>query len=156
MEFSKTGVVPKGAVPVKPGNVNISVNSPGAAVSLKRSVSAASSSGTARSGSLLAASGSGSGSGRSGIGSGVPATPSPAGRPSTMSTTTSSKPSQRTASTLASTGNGKSVQVWTDGSCLGNGKANAAAAYAVYFGPDDPRYVYCNRWVFILFYVSVF
>ncbi|CAE6462353.1 unnamed protein product [Rhizoctonia solani] len=42
----------------------------------------------------------------------------------------------RNASTSSSA---REVKVWTDGSCLGNGKAGATAAYAVYFGPDDRR-----------------
>ncbi|QRV87901.1 ribonuclease H-like protein [Ceratobasidium sp. AG-Ba] len=33
----------------------------------------------------------------------------------------------------------ETIEVWTDGSCLGNGKAGSRAAYAVYFGEGDPR-----------------
>ncbi|CAE6474000.1 unnamed protein product [Rhizoctonia solani] len=39
----------------------------------------------------------------------------------------------------SSSSNAKEVHVWTDGSCLGNGKLGATAAYAVYFGPGDRR-----------------
>lgn len=61
-------------------------------------------------------------------------TPTPVGNKST------SINQVRNASTAAGS-TSREVKVWTDGSCLGNGKKDAAAAYAVYFGPGDSRWV---------------
>lgn len=36
----------------------------------------------------------------------------------------------------------KMINVYIDGACEHNGKPNAVAGYAVYFGPDDPRNEY--------------
>ncbi len=37
------------------------------------------------------------------------------------------------------TNDDKLIKVYTDGSCINNGKPGAAAGYGAYFGPDDPR-----------------
>lgn len=74
-------------------------------------------------------------------------------RQHSMSSTASTAPtlgfnqSRSSSTTSASTSSAVSaldgsVEVWTDGSCLGNGKASARAGYAVYFGPEDPRWAF--------------
>ncbi|CAE6458593.1 unnamed protein product [Rhizoctonia solani] len=162
-EFSKTGKIPSGAVPVKPGAPKTSSAPPGPGGSKPVNISGKANSISmsapveSRSSASLAlgtggpsrqpaagskASGSGSGSGLmtpkpSGgkIATLIRGTPTPAGGNKSTSINTA-----RNVSTSAVNNNKNGqVEVWTDGSCLGNGKDNATAAYAVYFGPGDPR-----------------
>jgi hypothetical protein len=154
IEYARTGVVPAGAVPVQPGAHGSSgvkrTVSVGAAPVLARSGGAqvvkaasmgasmpAAAAAVATPGLRVATLGraasasAGVGVGASsGAGAGAKkAGPGPLG-------------GQRGASTVAVTAqSGRTVEVWTDGSCLGNGKLGAGAAYAVYFGPSDPRQV---------------
>ncbi|CAE6424451.1 unnamed protein product [Rhizoctonia solani] len=164
-EFSKTGKIPSGAVPVKPGMSRTSGAPPGPiagpsapsklvnvsgkakAVSLNAAVESRPTMsfalGGAGSSGQLAAGTRGPGSKSTVSSSGVKpsgekiatlirGTPTPVGGNKSTSINT-----VRNASTSAvNTGR---VEVWTDGSCLGNGKDNAVAAYAVYFGPGDSR-----------------
>ncbi|KAG9126832.1 hypothetical protein FRC07_001784 [Ceratobasidium sp. 392] len=55
---------------------------------------------------------------------------------SSMSSRTTSASTQNTDPELEDE---DKAEVWTDGSCLDNGKPNARAAYGVYFGEGDPR-----------------
>ncbi|KAF8708978.1 Protein kinase C terminal domain, partial [Rhizoctonia solani] len=176
-EFSKTGKVPRGAVPVQPGASSSSSSSllsrtlsssaplAGPSSSLRSdslkpnvvSMSASAQSGPSTSlvsggnagssGQVAAAGSSSSSANKSGSGSKPTATKSNGGKTASLIRGTptpvgSNKPTSvntaRNASTSASSNRSK-IEVWTDGSCLSNGRENAAAAYAVYFGPDDPR-----------------
>ncbi|KAG8691704.1 hypothetical protein FRC11_012455 [Ceratobasidium sp. 423] len=176
MHFSRTGQIPEGATPVKPGvsrttsapvlgkpaplevkpkassmNAAVGSSKPGS-VALGKSGGEATGGGSskpaANGASKSGTSGAASGSKPSGTGSkptagpskpsGIMAglargTPTPVGNGKSTSINT-----VRNASTSANN-NSQTVEVWTDGSCLGNGKPDARAAYAVYFGPDDPR-----------------
>ncbi|KAH7343930.1 hypothetical protein B0J17DRAFT_644566 [Rhizoctonia solani] len=152
-QFSKTGQVPVGAVPIKPGASRTTV-SPGVARTLSvsslpprsglgslevknkaalenatvvGSKPTSAGLGKCKSGTIK----SGAKSGRLNITATLQASQ---GNKSTSINTTAT----RNASTSA-TSNTREVNVWTDGSCLGNGKQGAKAAYAVYFGPNDPR-----------------
>jgi len=51
---------------------------------------------------------------------------------------TSNEPVRKRQKTTA-TSNKRVLQVYTDGSSRGNGKAGAVAGVGVYFGKDDPR-----------------
>ncbi|GAB1524960.1 Serine/threonine-protein kinase [Rhizoctonia solani] len=184
-EFSKTGKVPRGAVPVQPGasssssssssslSRTLSLSAPLAGPSsslrpdsLKPNVVSMSASASAQSGpstslvsggsagssrqvttAVAAAGSSSSSTNKSGSGSKPTATKSNGGKTASLirgtptpvgSNKSTSINTARNASTSASSSKGK-IEVWTDGSCLSNGRENAAAAYAVYFGPDDPR-----------------
>ncbi|KAG8765685.1 hypothetical protein FRC12_007361 [Ceratobasidium sp. 428] len=55
---------------------------------------------------------------------------------SSLSSRTTSTGTEQTDPVL---GDEDKVEVWTDGSCLDNGKPSARAAYGVYFGEGDPR-----------------
>ncbi|CAE7220281.1 unnamed protein product [Rhizoctonia solani] len=126
-QFSKTGQIPEGAVPVKPGMSRTTI-SPGISrtMSTPLSVKPAPVDIKPKSSSMDDAVERKPVLGQSQVASG-------------------SKPSGRgiriTAALArgATSANTREVQVWTDGSCLGNGKEGATAAYAVYFGPGDPR-----------------
>ncbi|CAE6487082.1 unnamed protein product [Rhizoctonia solani] len=152
--FSKTGQVPVGAVPVKPGASRTMV-SPG----VSRTLGAPSGSGSGlaplevknkaaltntaaieskpTSTALAKSAGSGASGSKSG-GLNVTATLRASGLSTGNKSTSINTNTTRNASTSATT-HTREIQVWTDGSCLGNGKQGAKAAYAVYFGPNDPR-----------------
>lgn len=151
IEYVKTGQIPKGANPVQPGEhlspvrrtVSAGAAKPGSSVARTPSTGAKMS---ASAPSAIKASGSSvkpNGKANPVVpGSKGRVSPAPLGKPSTKSSVAAnSSGGQRNASTAASAGRGASgkVEVWTDGSCLDNGKPNARAAYAVYFGQDDPR-----------------
>ncbi|KAG8722807.1 hypothetical protein FRC08_007755 [Ceratobasidium sp. 394] len=175
--FAKTGVVPNGATPVKPG----AHSTPGA----RRTTSLAGNSSAGRfappasrvgnAGASLAGAGTKSMSALAGASVPAPAplaptksvpvfnnSPTRAGRPTVTATEPvraepgSSRSNPVSVTTSASSivsrtmsgstddtdlGLGKEdkIEVWTDGSCLANGKDNPRAAYGVYFGDGDPR-----------------
>ncbi|KAF8760167.1 Ribonuclease H-like protein [Rhizoctonia solani] len=168
-EFSKTGKVPRGAVPVQPGASSSSSSSSSSlsrTLSLKPNVVSMSASASAQSGpstslvsggsagssrqvttAVAAAGSSSSSTNKSGSGSKPTATKSNGARLRLLSVVRlrllvainphPSIPLEMRAHQLPPTRS--KIEVWTDGSCLSNGRENAAAAYAVYFGPDDPR-----------------
>ncbi|KAF8607734.1 hypothetical protein BDV93DRAFT_552562 [Ceratobasidium sp. AG-I] len=186
--FARTGEIPPGANPIKPGDYQ---RSP-----VKRTMSMGGSAGRLTAANSLASAGpstSGVGPSRTASTSAATTTfklpappakatairhhsPSRAGRPTTGTSTTTMLGAQRSSSTLAESNQRQhsmsstvstvptlglnqsrsssttsistssavsaldgSIEVWTDGSCLGNGKPGARAAYAVYFAPNDPR-----------------
>ncbi|KAG8743363.1 hypothetical protein FRC10_012167 [Ceratobasidium sp. 414] len=173
--FAKTGVVPNGVTPVKPG----AHSSPGA----RRTTSLAGNPNAGRFAPLasrakntsasLAAAGTKSMSALAGASAPAPLAPTKsvpafygqptrAGRPAmtatkstrvepgssrsnpvsvtaSMSSIASRTTSGSTDNTDPGLGEEDKVEVWTDGSCLANGKQNPRAAYGVYFGEDDPR-----------------
>jgi hypothetical protein len=165
--FAKTGVIPPGVTPVRPGAhtpVRRTTSLGGSSVKLSaknsRTGFGPSGSGVNRTGSMstLASATTAAPPAKLVPVSSVPASfarsPTRAGKPttavsvptaqrgtSTSTITTATGPSRSMSRTSEETDAvpSKAIEVWTDGSCLGNGKQGSRAAYAVYFGPGDPR-----------------
>lgn len=51
-------------------------------------------------------------------------------------------PAKKSKFSAPSSSNNGTLQIWTDGSSLSNGRAGATAGVGVYFGAGDPRYIH--------------
>ncbi|CAE6524565.1 unnamed protein product [Rhizoctonia solani] len=141
-KFSETGKVPDGAVPVKPGGSRTTTAiSPGHNISRPTtitSVSRTTSTPLSMSKPAPPLGMKNKAASMSSVAQKSKLSSAALGK-STAASGSGSKAKSGGKLDIAAALKNREVHVWTDGSCLGNGKQGATAAYAVYFGQGDPR-----------------
>ncbi|CUA70307.1 ribonuclease HI [Rhizoctonia solani] len=145
-QFSKTGKVPEGAVPVKPGMSRTVIGPAGISrpttTGVPRTMSAPLSSLAPKVELKTKASSMNAAVEKSkptSLALGKSKAEEKKSAPGASGSGGGGAGANSNANAGSSSSNAKEVHVWTDGSCLGNGKLGATAAYAVYFGPGDRR-----------------